>query len=169
MTDSYAPPTTIDTMSRESDATASLTAALVHKRQSTNVWISDPETGFDDGLRVRFHTPPTIARARISELIEAQRQAGLHYVHARLGIPLGFTFLLTAISLRRRVRTVPSEHLPPGGVIETKLHESHRGGKTELDFTRSCGEDQAEGSAQVRLFPPALSTSGCASAVAFPW
>lgn len=127
--------------------------ALVHKTHGENAWLTEVRTYASGEQHARYHTPPEGADARISELIEVQRQAGLHYVHTQLGIPIGFVFLLEQISLRRKADATHGKLRASGGVVATFNRGTRRKGEACLGFTLHSGGTAAEGEARVRVVP----------------
>ena len=148
---------------------------LVHKHSADNVWIRQPHPDAGTEARLAYHYPENFEQARLADLIEVQRQAGIFYVHSHLGVPADHVFVLSSISLERltlsfdQTQEIPAD----GGSVIVRLHRAPVGTNTRLSFYLFANAGMATGGASVRLLPRRASTvrwgassRSCAAAVA---
>lgn len=140
---------------QRSAAHESVPPSLVHKTSADNVWIRQPHSDADTEARLAYHYPENFEQARLADLIEVQRQAGIFYVHSHLGVPTDHVFVLSSISLERLTLSLDQtqEILSDGGSVVVRLHRAPVGTNTRLSFYLFASAGMATGGASVRLLP----------------
>ena len=142
-------------IAQRSAALEPIVPCLVHKHSADNVWIRQPHPDTGTEARLGYHYPENFEQARLADLIEVQRQAGIFYVHSHLGAPADHVFVLSSISLERLTLSFdqPHEGLADGGSVVVRLHRAPVGTNTRLSFYLFANAGMATGSASVRLLP----------------
>ncbi|WP_460739923.1 hypothetical protein [Microbacterium neimengense] len=130
----------------------------MHKRNPDNVWVRYPRPRAESDLHLEFSHPADLAGARLADLIEVQRQAGIFYVHSRLGVPEGDAFVLSSISLERSSWSFERPHdlAAEGGAVVVREgvgdHEvPTRSPSIRLTFDLMANSGAATGAAAVRV------------------
>lgn len=128
----------------------------MHKRHSENVWVHHPRPRTEDDLHLEYNYPRDLANARLVDLMEVQRQAGIYFVHSHLGVPSGHVFLLSSISLERslwRFEQHRDTQAAGGAIVVRECADerapSHRA-LTKLSFNLLANTGAATGKAAVR-------------------
>lgn len=138
------------------DATRTVSAGMVHKHKAENVWISDPEVLSDASVRFAYDVPMRGIGVRLAELVEVERQAGIYFSHAGLGVPEGDVFVLSSISIRALTDVRSDVPIGSRGFIVVRtgdVGQASRQAGTELTFRLETDTGGAAGSARVRFLP----------------
>lgn len=130
---------------------------LVHKRHPENVWVHHPRPRVENDLHLEYSHPGDLAGARLVDLMEVQRQAGIYYVHSHLGVPEDHVFVLSSISLERSLWRF-EQHLDTqatgGAIVVRECAEEERAPSrralTRLSFNLLANTGAATGAAAVR-------------------
>lgn len=137
-----------------------ISPSLVHKRNPENVWVRQPRPPKERELQLEFSSPAHLSDARLADLIEVQRQAGIYFAHSHLGAPHGHVFILSSVSIERSSWSL-DRHVDVrsggGAVVVRECADGHpetRSGFTKLHFQLSAGTGTATGTATVRILSP---------------
>lgn len=132
-----------------------ITPRLVHKVKAENVWLTQADEVSGGGTCVQFVLPQAFNSGRIADLLEVQRQAGIHFVHTQLGVPSGKVFMLASIALHRSNRTALRDGVTLGGrVLVRSIDDIDRPSRRQianLGFQMTVGDGIASGGARVRF------------------
>ncbi|MFT4051948.1 MAG: AfsA-related hotdog domain-containing protein [Microbacterium sp.] len=131
--------------------------SLVHKHSPNNVWVHHPRQRAENDLHLEYSYPMDLAGARLVDLMEVQRQAGIYFAHSHLGVPEDNVFVLSSISLERSLWRF-EQHLDgqaPGGamVVRECVDEAWAPSQRaliKLSFNLLASTGAATGSAAVR-------------------
>lgn len=142
---------------RAASENGSVPPSSVHKRDPDSVWIHHPRPQVGNDLHLEFSYPDDFTSARLVDLIEVQRQAGMYFMHSLLGVPEGRVFILSSISLERSLWQF-ERHLDAqaaGGAIVVREYArdvwaSPQKAPTELAFKLFANTGAAAGAATVR-------------------
>ncbi|WP_136089667.1 AfsA-related hotdog domain-containing protein [Auritidibacter ignavus] len=132
-----------------------------HKLDPSRFWLAHQGTLLGQSFQIGFTIPSVGDAVRFAELLEAQRQAGLAYVHQVLHAPKDRVFILDWIVLSSQINEAPGPHAWSVGEITVEPREvagdGRRTRRAVLAFTiHARGAEIGHGSAKVRLVSQAV-------------
>ncbi|PXA75002.1 hypothetical protein DCC26_11310 [Auritidibacter sp. NML120779] len=94
-----------------------------HKLDPSRFWLAHQGTLLGQSFQIGFTIPSVGDAVRFAELLEAQRQAGLAYVHQVLHAPKDRVFILDWIVLSSQINEAPGPHAWSVGEITVEPRE----------------------------------------------